>query len=75
MKNILVLAAGGDSDQAVFATALGLAQPLGAHLEFLHIQVGPSEAVFPRSSPSPHRRASFRRVYEANRNTVRTFGQ
>jgi len=45
MKNILVLAAGGDSDQAVFATALGLAQPLGAHLEFLHIQLDPGEAV------------------------------
>jgi hypothetical protein len=45
MKNILVLAAGGDSDQAVFATGLGLAQPLGAHLEFLHIQLDPGEAV------------------------------
>jgi nucleotide-binding universal stress UspA family protein len=44
MKNILVLAGGGDSDQAVFATALGVAQPLGAHLEFFHVQVDPGEA-------------------------------
>ena len=44
MKNILVLSGGGDSDQNVFATALGVAQPLGAHLEFLHIQVDPGEA-------------------------------
>jgi hypothetical protein len=44
MKNILVLAGGGDSDQNVCATALGVAQPLGAHLEFLHIQVDPGEA-------------------------------
>jgi nucleotide-binding universal stress UspA family protein len=44
MKNILVLAGGGDSDQTVFATALGVAQPLGAHLEFFHIQVDPGEA-------------------------------
>jgi hypothetical protein len=29
----------------------------------------------PRSSPSPHRNASFRRVYEANRNAVRTSGK
>lgn len=43
MKNILVLAGGGDSDQNVFATALGAAQPC-AHLEFLHIQVDPGEA-------------------------------
>jgi hypothetical protein len=44
MKIILVLAGGGDSDEAVFATALGVAQPLGAHLEFLHVQVDPGEA-------------------------------
>lgn len=44
MKNILVSAGGGDSDQAVFATALGVAQPLGAHLEFFHVQVDPGEA-------------------------------
>ena len=45
MKNILVLAGGGASDHAVFAAALGAAQPLGAHLEFFHVQVDPGEAV------------------------------
>jgi nucleotide-binding universal stress UspA family protein len=44
MKNILVLVGGGDSDLAVFTTALGVAQPLGAHLEFFHVQVDPGEA-------------------------------
>ena len=38
------MSGGGDSDQSVFATALGVGQPLGAHLEFLHIQVDPGEA-------------------------------
>jgi hypothetical protein len=38
MRNILILAGGGDSDQTVFATALSVAQPLGAHLElFPHL--------------------------------------
>jgi hypothetical protein len=44
MKNILVLAGGGDNDEAVFATALAAAQPFHAHLEFLHVQIGPGEA-------------------------------
>jgi nucleotide-binding universal stress UspA family protein len=44
MKNILVLVGGGDSDEAVFATALAAAQPLHAHLEFLHVQVEPGDA-------------------------------
>jgi hypothetical protein len=44
MKNMLVLAGGGGSDHAVFATALSIAQPLGAHLEFFHVQVDPGEA-------------------------------
>jgi hypothetical protein len=34
IKNMLVLAGGGGSDHAVFATAFGIAQPLGAHLDF-----------------------------------------
>ena len=37
MKDILVSAGGGSSDHAVFAAALGIAQPLGAHLEFFHV--------------------------------------
>ena len=44
MRNILVLAGGGDSDRTVFATALAAAQPLAAHLEFFHIQLHPMEA-------------------------------
>src|SRR5690349_2374860 len=37
MKAILVLGSGGESDGVVFSTALSLAKPLGAHLEFLDI--------------------------------------
>jgi hypothetical protein len=44
MKNILVLAGGGGSDQTVFAAAFGIAKPLDAHLEFFHMQVDPGEA-------------------------------
>ena len=44
MKNILVLAGGADSDEAVFVTALAAARPLGAHLAFCHLQVPPGEA-------------------------------
>ena len=44
MKNILVLAGGGDTDETVFATAFAAAQPLGAHLEFYHVQVEPGAA-------------------------------
>jgi hypothetical protein len=44
MKNILVLAGGADSDEAVFVTALAAARPLRAHLEFCHLQVDPGEA-------------------------------
>jgi hypothetical protein len=44
MKNILVLTGGGDNDEAVFATALAAAQPFHAHLEFLHVQIGPGQA-------------------------------
>jgi nucleotide-binding universal stress UspA family protein len=44
MKNILVLAGGGSSDEAVFDAAFNAAQPLGAHLEFFHVQIDPAEA-------------------------------
>ncbi len=44
MKTILVLAGGSESDAAVFDTALAVARPLGAHLEFLHIWISPGEA-------------------------------
>src|SRR5205814_9712355 len=44
MKNILVLAGGGNSDQAVSGAAFSVAEPLGAHLEFFHVQVDPGEA-------------------------------
>jgi nucleotide-binding universal stress UspA family protein len=44
MKTILVLSGGSASDGAVFGTALGAARPLAAHLDVLHIRIGPGEA-------------------------------
>jgi nucleotide-binding universal stress UspA family protein len=44
MKTILVLAGGSETDKAVFDTALAAARPLIAHLDFLHIRIGPGEA-------------------------------
>jgi len=38
IKTILVPATGSDSDSAVFASALAVARPFGAHLEFLHVR-------------------------------------
>ena len=45
MKSILVTAGGGDTDEAVFTTALAAARPLGAHLEFFHAIIDPGEAL------------------------------
>src|SRR5215467_13636956 len=50
MKTILVLSGGSDSDSSVFETALAAAQPLGAHLRFVHIRIGSGEAAM----YSPH---------------------
>jgi nucleotide-binding universal stress UspA family protein len=44
MKTILVPVGGSDTDQIVFETALAVAHPLMAHLEFLHIRVDAVEA-------------------------------
>jgi len=44
MRSILVLAGGRETDTVVFKTALAVARPLGAHLEFLHVRLGALEA-------------------------------
>jgi nucleotide-binding universal stress UspA family protein len=44
MAVILVPAGGGESDVAVFETALAAAKPLSAHLRFFHVHVRPGEA-------------------------------
>jgi nucleotide-binding universal stress UspA family protein len=38
IKTILVPVTGSDRDSAVFASALAVARPFGAHLEFLHVR-------------------------------------
>lgn len=50
MRTILVLTGGSRTDGPVFASALAVAKPLGAHLDFLHIQVSQAQAV----SNTPH---------------------
>jgi nucleotide-binding universal stress UspA family protein len=39
IKTILVPATGSDGDSAVFASALAVARPFGAHLDFLHVRI------------------------------------
>ncbi len=50
IKSILVTASGSATDEAVFATALAIARPLGAHLEFYHLRLSVGEA----ASRAPH---------------------
>ncbi len=50
MKAILVLTGGGETDRAVFDTALAAAKPLGAHLECLHVRVNAAQA----AAVTPH---------------------
>jgi nucleotide-binding universal stress UspA family protein len=42
IRTILVLATGSDTDAGVFASALSVARPFGAHLAFLHICIDPA---------------------------------
>jgi nucleotide-binding universal stress UspA family protein len=44
IKKILVPTSGGRSDAKVFATALAVARPLAAHLEFYHVRLSDCEA-------------------------------
>jgi nucleotide-binding universal stress UspA family protein len=39
IKTILVPATGSDTDAAVFASALAVARPFAAHLDFLHVRI------------------------------------
>ena len=39
IKTILVPATGSDTDIAVFGSALAIARPFGAHLDFLHVRI------------------------------------
>lgn len=44
MKTILALTGGSETDATVFGTAVTVARPLDAHLEFLHLRLSPGEA-------------------------------
>jgi nucleotide-binding universal stress UspA family protein len=44
IKTILVAASGGRGDASAFETALALAQPLAAHLDFFHVWATPDDS-------------------------------
>lgn len=44
IRTILVPTSGSATDETVFATALAIARPLSAHLQFLHVRFSPLEA-------------------------------
>jgi nucleotide-binding universal stress UspA family protein len=50
MKTILVPAGGGNADAPVFDTALVVARPLAAHLEFVHVHLAAGDA----AAHTPH---------------------
>jgi len=50
MATILVPTSGTQTDVNVFATALALAEPLRAHMQFYHLRLTPCEA----AERSPH---------------------
>lgn len=50
IKKILVPTRGGQNEENVFATALSVARPLAAHLEFYHVQFSACEA----AARTPH---------------------
>lgn len=50
IKVILVPATGSDADNAVFASALAVAQPFSAHLDFLHVRVDAASMAVTMSS-------------------------
>jgi hypothetical protein len=64
MKNILVLAGGGSSDRIVSTTALAVPQPLGAHLEFFHVQVDPGEAALSQPHAEFARGSAMREIMQ-----------
>jgi len=39
IKTILVPATGSDTDSGIFASALAVARPFGAHIDFLHVRI------------------------------------
>jgi hypothetical protein len=49
--------------------------PVGVAARRLNPMRNRTGTALPGSSPSPHRNTSFRRIYEANRNAVRTSGK
>lgn len=44
IRSILVAATGDPTDAAIFATALAVARPFGAHLDVLHVRADPIDA-------------------------------
>jgi nucleotide-binding universal stress UspA family protein len=75
MKTILVLIGGSERDQVVFETAMAAARPLSAHLDFLHIHVGPGEAARRSSGAEFARGAALRGALQSLDTKARTFSE
>ena len=67
MKKILVPAGGSKTDLAVFETALAVARPLGAHLEFRHVHLDASEAALHTPHVEFARGAALRNALDHSR--------
>jgi hypothetical protein len=67
MKTILVPVGGSDVDETSFETALALAQPLAAHLEFIHVRVAAAEAALHTPHMEFARGAGLRSALDAFR--------
>ncbi len=50
IKTVFVPVSGSDTDARVFAAALAVARPLGAHMQFFHLHLTPGEA----AARAPH---------------------
>jgi len=50
IKTVFIPVSGSDTDARVFATALAIARPCGAHMQFFHLRLSPGEA----AARAPH---------------------
>jgi nucleotide-binding universal stress UspA family protein len=65
IKTILVPTSGSDTDDIVFETAISVARPCNAHLEFCHVVIDPSEALHNSLHARSARGQALKNFFEA----------
>jgi nucleotide-binding universal stress UspA family protein len=65
IKTILVPTSGSTTDDAVFATALSVARPCDAHLEFCHVVIEAAEALYNSPTARSARGEALKNVFQA----------